>query len=59
MSLKHEEYAALKRSQELLYDLLDSKRRPKTVKELKDRVSRCIRHFPMLDKDGKPFFSKY
>jgi hypothetical protein len=59
MSLKNEQYESLKRTQQFLYDLLDSKKRPKNVKELKDRTLSCLRHFPMLDKEGKPFFSKF
>lgn len=57
MSLKHEQYEALKRSQELLHDLLDPKKRPKKVSELRERVRRCLRHFPPLDKNGEPLFS--
>lgn len=57
MSLKHEQYAALLRTQELLFDLLDPKKRPKKASEIKDRVRRCLRHFPPLDKNGEPFFS--
>ena len=57
MSLKHEQYEALKRSQELLYDMLDPKKRPKKVSEIRERVRRCLRHFPPLDKNGEPLFS--
>jgi hypothetical protein len=59
MSLKSEQYESLRRTRELLYDLLDSKKRPKSVKETKDRASRCLRHFPPLREDGEPLFSKY
>ncbi len=59
MSLKHEQYNSLKYTQEFLYDLLDPKKRPKTQKEMKDRVRRCLRHYPFLDGKGKPLFSKY
>jgi hypothetical protein len=58
MSLRYEQYEALRRTKELLYDLLDPKKRPKNVKDIKDRVSRCLRHFPMLTEKGQPIFSR-
>lgn len=58
MSLRYEQYRSLKRTKELLYDFLDPKKRPKTVKEMKERASRCLRHFPALDEKGKPLFSQ-
>jgi hypothetical protein len=58
MSLKSEQYIALKRSKELLLNLLDSKKRPKKVSDLRKEVFRCLRHFPPLEEDGKPMFSK-
>jgi hypothetical protein len=59
MSLKREQYQALQRSRQLLYELLDSKTRPKRVSELRDRVARCLKHFPPLDENGEPLFSKF
>jgi hypothetical protein len=59
MSLKHEQFTALLRTRELLFDLLDSKKCPKTRREMKERAYRCLKHFPFLDKDGEPLFSKY
>jgi len=59
MSLKHEQYNSLLRTRELLYDLLDPKKRPKTQKEMKDRVKRCLRHYPMLSQEGEPHFSQH
>lgn len=58
MSLKHEQYEALRRTRELLFDLTNPKRRPKTQAEMRDRVSRCMRHFPPLMEDGEPIFSR-
>jgi len=58
MSVKEEQYRSLKMTRELLFDLCDTKRRPKTVKETKDRVRYCLRHFPFLKEDGEPMFSK-
>jgi len=57
MSLRREQYWALKKSHDFLRDLLFTDSRPKTVKELKHRASACLRHFPFLDDDGKPMFS--
>ena len=58
MSLRREQYYALKKTQALLRDLLFTDTRPKKVSELKDRAHSCLRHFPHLDDDGKPMFSK-
>jgi hypothetical protein len=58
MSLRREQYWALKKTQDFLCDLLFTNSRPKTVKELKHRASACLRHFPFLDDDGKPMFSR-
>jgi hypothetical protein len=57
MSLKFEQYESLLKTREFLFDLLDPKKRPKSVKETRDRVSRCLRHFPPLKSDGEPMFS--
>jgi hypothetical protein len=58
MSIKIEQYHSLKITKEFLRDLLDFQERPKSVKEMKQRASQCLRHFPVLDDDGKPYFSK-
>lgn len=57
MSLRNEQYESLLKTRELLYDLLDPKKRPKNQREMKQRVSSCLRHYPFLEKDGKPMFS--
>lgn len=57
MSLRYEQEASLLMTRELLLDLTSPKTRPKTVKELNERLRRCLRHFPPLDKDGSPIFS--
>jgi hypothetical protein len=56
--MKHEQYNSLLLTRELLSDLLDPKKRPKTQKEMKDRVRRCLRHYPFLGEGGKPLFSQ-
>jgi hypothetical protein len=57
MSLRHEQHASLLITREFLLDLLNISTRPKTVKELKARAQRCLRHYPPLDLDGSPIFS--
>jgi hypothetical protein len=57
MSLRHEQHASLLITREFLLDLLNTSTRPKTVKELKERAKRCLRHYPPLDVDGSPIFS--
>lgn len=58
MSLRYEQYAALLKTRAFLRSLLDSKTRPKTVKELREITYRCLRHFPPLHDDGQPMFSR-
>ena len=57
MSLKFEQYESLKKTREFLFDLLDPKKRPKSVKEMRKIVSSCLRHYPPLKPDGEPIFS--
>ena len=57
MSLRFEQEASLLMTREFLLDLLTTNTRPKTVKELKARAKRCLRHYPPLDVDGNPIFS--
>jgi hypothetical protein len=57
MSIRKEQYQALLRTEELLRDLVNPKKRPKTQKEMRDRVSRCLKHFPRLTDEGEPIFS--
>jgi hypothetical protein len=58
MSLRREQYWALRKTQDFLRDLLFTDTRPKKVSELKQRAYRCLKHFPCLDDDGKPMFSR-
>jgi len=58
MSLKYEQYRSLKMTREFMRDLLDTKESPRTIKNLKERASACLHHFPILDVNGKPIFSK-
>ena len=58
MSLRYEQYWSLIKTQKFLRDLFDTKTRPKTVKELKNRAYSCLRHFPFLKENGMPYFSR-
>lgn len=58
MSLRSEQYYALHKTREFLRDLMYTKTRPKTVKELKDRAYSCLKHFPFLKENGEPIFSQ-
>ena len=57
MSLRNEQYRSLKQSKEFLRLLL-TKDRPKLVRDIKEQAYRCLRHFPGLDDNGKPMFSR-
>lgn len=58
MSLRNEQYEALLRTRELLQDLSTSENYPKTRKEMRERVRRCVKHYPPLTEEGEPMFSK-
>lgn len=46
MTIPFERTNALKSVREFLYDLCDPKKRPKTVRELRERVLSCTKHYP-------------
>jgi hypothetical protein len=58
MSLRFEQRNALLKARQLLRDLLHPSTRPKTVKELRQRASCALRHFPFLDERGEPLWSQ-
>jgi hypothetical protein len=58
MSLRFEQRRALLKARDLLRDLLDPKRRPKTVRELRERASSALRHYPFLTERGEPMWSQ-
>ena len=59
MSLGYEQQRALLQSRDLLRDLLDRKKTPRTPKEVRERARGCLRHFPFLDGEtGEPMFSR-
>ena len=57
MSLRFEQYNSLLKTRDFLRALLDPKVRPKNITSLKKEVISCLRHFPSLEKSGKPIFS--
>jgi len=58
MSLRYEQYHSLEATKEFLGDLIDRSKTPKVPMPIRERASRCLRHFPFLDENGKPTFSK-
>lgn len=57
MSLRYEQFNALKRTQEFLRLILAGKQ-PKTKTEMREMAYRCIKHFPFLNEHGKPLWSQ-
>jgi len=58
MSLRYEQYNALKRTRKFLRDELRKETRCKTITERKDKILSCLRHFPVLFDSGQPMWSK-
>jgi hypothetical protein len=58
MSLRFEQRNALLKARQLRRDCLDPKKRPKTVKELRERAYSALRHFPFLTEQGEPMWSQ-
>jgi hypothetical protein len=57
MSLRFEQRRALLKARDLLRDCLHPSTRPKSVKELRERASSALRHFPFLTEKGEPMWS--
>lgn len=58
MSIKIEQYRSLILTKIFLYDLLTVDKYPRTKKEMRDRAMSCLRHFPLLEPNGNPMFSR-
>jgi len=58
MSLRYEQYNSLAATKRFLKDLLTTQQYPQTKREMRDRVHRCLRHFPFLHESGQPIWSK-
>lgn len=57
MSLKYEQYRALKETRNLLYDLVSGNFILRK-KDLKQMAHDCVKHFPALRESGEPIFSR-
>ena len=57
MSLKFEEYNALKSTRDFLFEILHRPVRSWTSEELKGKSRNCLRHYPLLTESGEPMFS--
>lgn len=57
MSLRYEQYAALRASRALLGRLLDPKATPRVPRAVRLEARACLRHFPPLDDKGQPYWS--
>ena len=57
MSLRAEQYRALKRTRELLSRLMIPGE-PGVSPHIRKQARDCAKHFPLLDDHGKPMFSK-
>jgi hypothetical protein len=58
VSLRYEQRRALLKARDLLRDLLHPLTRPKSVKEMRERASCALRHYPFLDERGEPMWSQ-
>ena len=58
MSLRYEQYNAIKMTRELLVSLLYPKETPGVPKQIRLRAGRCLRHFPFLRESGQPMWSQ-
>lgn len=58
MSLRYEQYRSLKMTREFLRDLLSVEDYPKTKKEMRERASWCLHHYPFLHESGQPMWSR-
>jgi len=55
MSIRHEQYRSLHYTRKFLCRLL-CKPMLKTS-EIREEAARCLRHYPLLEKNGEPIFS--
>ena len=58
MSLRYEQYHALKRSRKLLREMLRPGFKKFKAQEIRDKAYGCLRHFPTLSENGQPLFSE-
>jgi len=58
MSLRSEQYRSLSRTRELLRRLQIPSETPRVPTTVREEAGRCLSHFPYLDKNNIPRFSK-
>ena len=58
MSLRYEQYQALRATRDFLRDLLTVKEYPKTKREMRRRARWFLKHFPLLHDSGQPMWSQ-
>jgi hypothetical protein len=58
MSLRAEQYRALKRTRQFLFNVMRPSETPRVPGFVRKEAGACIKHFPFLDEHGKPQFSK-
>jgi hypothetical protein len=46
MTLPHERYNSVRRTEEFLRDLMDPKKTPRVPKEVRKQAYYCLRHYP-------------
>ena len=56
MSLRYEQYHALKTTREFLRELVQWPGRM-NKRDVRDRAIRCLHHYPFLHESGEPMFS--
>ena len=57
MSLRYEQYNALRMTRDFLRDILSKECYPANKTFMRTRASDCLKHFPMII-DGRPVFSQ-
>ena len=58
MSLRYEQYRALKMTQDFLRKINNSYLKDLNKRELQDEARRCLHHFPFLHDNGQPIWSR-
>ncbi len=58
MSLRYEQYNALKKTRAFLSNILCVGTDIKSLKAMRNAASDCLKHFPPLYENGQPVFSQ-
>ena len=46
MTMNYERRSAVNRTRDFLYELMDPMRKPRVPKEMRDKASACLKHYP-------------